>query len=70
MAFFQIVVWNAGAEVVDVVESNISCEPLKYFWKLVEGAAMQGGGGEVPLFPAFPVNVFILMLNIEHFQLL
>ena len=62
----QIVVRDARAEVVDVVEANIAGEPLKDARQFVERAALKRGGCVVPLIGAFPIDALILMLNVEH----
>ena len=33
VAGFQVVIWNPFAEVMNVVEANIGCKPLKQWWK-------------------------------------
>lgn len=66
MAAFEVVVGNPGAEMVDVVEPNIAGKPLQDLRQFVEGAALQGGGGVIPVGAAFPINVLELVLDVEH----
>ena len=66
VAFFQLVVWNPWAQVMDVVETDVASEPLQDLGKFVERAAQQRGGRVVPLFMVVPVNVLELVLHVEH----
>ena len=52
---------------MDVVEADISGEPLEDFGKLVKGASFESGVREVPVVFAFPINA--LMLGICFFTL-
>src|SRR6266480_2708667 len=49
-----------------MVKSNVAGEPLEDLWKLVERTALERRGGIVPIFAAFPVNAFKLMLHVEQ----
>src|SRR6476619_4981010 len=57
MAFFQTVIRNPGAEMMNVMKANIAREPLEHFRKLIEGTALERRGGVFPISAAFPVNV-------------
>lgn len=46
--------------------ADVAGEPLEDFWEFVEGAALEGGGGEVPFIFALPVDAFVLVLHIEE----
>lgn len=46
--------------------ADVAGEPLEDFWEFVEGAALEGGGGEVPFIFTLPVNAFVLVLHIEE----
>jgi len=52
--------------VVDIVEPNISGEPLKDFWELIIRSAIQSGGDIVPFGIPDPVHILKLVLNIEQ----
>src|SRR5687767_8841705 len=62
----QIVIGDARAEVVQVVIADIPGKPLEDFRQLVKRAALQRGGGVVPVFSAFPVNAVKLMLHVKE----
>jgi hypothetical protein len=66
VAFFQVVIGNAGAEMVNMMKPNVAGEPLQNLRQLVEGTALQGRRREVPILSAFPINALELMLNIKH----
>ena len=66
MAALQVVVGNARAQVVDVVEADVAREPLQDFGQLVVGAAPQRRRREIPLIAAFPMHLLELVLHIKH----
>src|ERR1700690_1984750 len=66
MAFLQIVIRNARAQMMDVMETDVAGKPLQDARQFVEGTAFQSGGNVAPVFPAFPINIFKLMLDIKH----
>ena len=66
VAGLEIVVRDTRAEVMDVVEADISGEPLEDFGKLVKGASFESGVREVPVVFAFPINAFELVLDVEE----
>ena len=49
-----------------MVIANVAGEPLKNFRQLVERTALERGSGVVPIFTAFPINPFKLMLHVEQ----
>ncbi len=66
MAPFEIVIGNAGAEMVDVVKADVAREPLEDFRELVERTAFEGRLRVVPILAALPVNAFELMLYVKE----
>src|SRR6266850_2815305 len=66
VASLQVVIGNARAQMVNVVKADVTREPLKNFRQLVERTALKRRGGEVPIFAAFPINPFELMLDVEE----
>ena len=66
VAGLEIVVRDARTEVMDVVEADISGEPLEDFGKLVKGASFESSAREVPVVFAFPINAFELVLDVEE----
>ena len=66
MAFFQMVVWNHRVEVMNMMEANVSREPLHDLGKFVVTASFHRCGGEVPVFTLCPVSILELVLNIEQ----
>jgi len=66
VASFQIVIGNADAEMVNVMKTDVAGEPLENSRQLVERAALKSGRGIIPIFAAFPVNAFKLMLDVKE----
>lgn len=66
VAPFQVIIGDPGAEMVNMMESDIAREPLENFWELVERAALHRGRGVVPGFTPLPVGVFELVLHIKQ----
>ena len=66
MTAFQIVVWNHGIQVMNMVESNVTGKPLHDFWKFIIATAFHGSCSKVPVFTLCPVCVLKLMLHIEE----
>src|SRR5690242_18555031 len=54
MTAFQMVVRNAGTQMVDVVEADVAREPLEDFRELVEGTALQRRRRVIPIIAALP----------------
>ena len=65
MTFLKFIVRDPRAEVMDVMETDISSEPLQNFWKLIEGTAIHASVEEFPLRVAFPVRRVEIVLHIE-----
>ena len=66
VAFLEMIIRNARAEMVNVMKANVAGEPLQQFGKFVKRAAIQRGRGVIPILAAFPVNSLELMLNIKQ----
>ena len=64
----QVVIGDLRVEVVNVMVSDVTGEPLKHPWKVVIAAPLHGSGGVIPFIAAGPVGVFELMLNIKQPQ--
>src|SRR5206468_8563391 len=62
----QIVVGNARAEVVNVVQPNVAGKPAQYERKSKIGASRDRGRGIVPLVMPLPIGLLELMLYIEE----
>src|SRR5664280_1725297 len=62
----QVVVGDAGAEVVDVVQADVAGEELEHLGQLQIGAAAQRGVGVAPAVGALPVGVLELVLDVEQ----
>src|SRR5688572_6729571 len=62
----EVVVRNARAQVMDVMEPYVSGQPLQDPRQLVVRAALQRRGGVVPALFTLPVGVFELMLDVEE----
>src|ERR1700691_694504 len=60
VAFLQVVIGDARAEVVNVMEPDVAGEPLQDSGQLVKRTALQGRGGKTPVLTAFPVNILKL----------
>ena len=65
MASFQIVIRDAGAEMVNMVKTNVPREPLEHFGKLVKRTPFQGGAFVVPFVAALPIDAFKLVLDVK-----
>src|SRR5687768_1435036 len=48
VASLEVVIGNARAEMVNVMEADVAGKPLEYLRQFVEGTALQGGGGVIP----------------------
>ena len=51
---------------VNMVKADISGEPLKNLRQFVERATLNRRLRVVPIFPALPINVLKLVLNVEQ----
>ena len=66
VAFLEVVVRNARAQVVDVVEADVAREPLQHLRQLVERTALERGRDVVPVARPFPVHAIELVLHVEE----
>ena len=66
MAFFEVIIGNSRAEMMDVVKADVAREPLQYLRQFVERTALQRRSRVVPFIAAFPVHSLELMLDIEQ----
>ena len=66
VTFLQLVIGDPRAEVVDMMETNIACEPLQHLRKLIERTAIHASVEELPLCVAFPVGGVKVMLHVEE----
>src|SRR3546814_13965444 len=66
MAFLQVVVRDACAEMVDMVVADVAGEPLQDLRQLVKRAALQRCRRVIPVFVARPVHVLELMMHVEQ----
>jgi hypothetical protein len=66
MAFLGMIIGDARAYVVEVVETNVARKPLEKPGQLVAGAAPERRALIVPLPAPLPVNPFELVLDIEE----
>src|SRR5579872_4934647 len=62
----QAVVRDLDGEMVDVMEPDPAGEPVQKIRQVVQGAALEGRGLEIPLAAALPVGVGELMLDVEE----
>src|ERR1700678_1371676 len=65
VTLLQVVVGNEGAQMVDMMKSDIAREPLQDSRQFVERAALQCSFRVIPLVAALPVSPFKLMLYVE-----
>src|ERR1700683_4096619 len=65
MTVFQMVIRNARTQVMDVMKSNITGEPLQYFGELIVGATTQRRVGVVPVLATRPIRALKLVLHVE-----
>src|SRR6202789_3576718 len=65
VTLLQVVVGNEGAQMVDMMKTDIAREPLQDSRQLIERAALQCGFRVIPLVAALPVSPFKLMLYVE-----
>ncbi len=66
VTFFQLVIGDLRAEVMDVMETDIACEPLQNFGKFIEGTSIHACLEEFPIFVTFPIGGIKIMLDIEQ----
>ena len=66
VAFFQMIIRDAGAQMVNVVKSDVAGKPLQQARELIEGTAFQSGFGIIPFLAALPIDSIKLMLHVEE----
>src|SRR5712675_1158035 len=62
VTFLDVVIGNARAEMVDVMEADVAGKPLEDARQFVKRTALQRRRRVTPVLAAFPVDVFELML--------
>ena len=65
VAFLEMVVRNARAEVMNVMKPDIAGKPLQDSRQLVERASLQRRRRVVPILGARPIGAVELMLHVE-----
>lgn len=65
-AFLQTIVGNGAVEMMDVVQSDITGQPLYDPGQDIVRAAEHASQVKIPVFLMLPIGVFILMLDKEH----
>ena len=66
MAGFQIVIRNALTEMMDVVETDTGCKPLKYWWENEQARTFQGTPHWAPSLAWIGIAIFKNVLYVEH----
>ena len=66
VAFLEVVIGDARAEVVDMMEADVAGEPLENFRQFIKRAAAQCGSHIIPLALSFPINPLELVLNVKE----
>ena len=66
VTFLKFVIRDSRAQMMDMMETNIPCEPLQHFGKFIEGAAIHTGVEELPFRVTFPIRGVKIMLDIEE----
>jgi len=62
----KVVVGDACAEVVDVMQADVAREELQELWQLQITAAAQRGVRVAPVAGALPIGVLELVLHVEQ----
>src|SRR5215207_3601447 len=65
IALGQVVVGNLCAQVMDMMKTDVSTEPLQDKRQFVERAALQAGLHKFPTFMVIPVGRVKIMLNVK-----
>ena len=65
IALGQVVVGDLGAQVMDVMKTDVPSEPLQDERKFIEGTALQACLHKLPAFVVVPVGRVKVMLNIK-----
>ena len=63
---FQIVIGDLGAQMVDMVETNVAAKPLQQFGQLEIGGTFESGPFVIPFVVPAPVGIFKLVLHIKE----
>ena len=66
MAFLEVIIRDHETEVVNMMKTDIPCEPLEERRQFKIGAALQGNGFGIPVFVVIPDHIFKLVLDIKH----
>ena len=66
IAFGQIVIGDLGAQVMDVMKTDIPTEPLQDDRQFIEGTALQPCLDKFPAFMVVPVGWVKVVLNVEE----
>ena len=66
MTLFQLIVGDPRAEVMDMMKTYISREPLQDLRKFIERTTIQAGVEELPIRVTLPISGVKVMLNIEQ----
>ena len=66
VTFLQVVIWNPGAQMVDVMKADVAGEPLQYLRQFVKRASLQRSRCVIPFATAFPIDSLELMLHVEQ----
>lgn len=66
VAFLKLVVRDSRAEMVDMMETDIPCEPLQYFGEFIKRAAVHSRIKKLPFLVVFPICWVKIMLDVEE----
>ena len=66
MTCLQLIVRYAWAEMMDVMEADISREPLQQFGEFIEGTAVHACIEEFPIRMTFPIRRVKIVLDVEQ----
>jgi hypothetical protein len=61
----EVVVGDSRAKMVNVMETDVSREPLENFGEFIKRTSFESGTCEIPVVLPFPVDAFELVLNVE-----
>ena len=61
----QVVVGDLGAQVMDVMKTDVPSEPLQDERKFIKGTALQPCLYKFPAFVVIPIGRIKIMLNVE-----
>ena len=66
MASLQMIVRNAGTQVMNMMKADIAGKPLEHLRQLVKGTAAQRSHAVIPFVAALPMDFFELVLDIKQ----